>query len=130
MIPQPVNQNLNKLIEILIGTRTNRSIGISIGYTHVRRTLAASEWHPQACSGVAVQQALLYPVLVVSTYEFLGALGVQNVESAGAECAAAPVLRKRLFCPNKTQFDQHTMRSASYFTCCDYYWPVVLMTYR
>ena len=83
MIPRPVNQNLNKLIGILIGTRTNRSM---------RRTLAASEWHPQACSGVAVQQALLYPVLVVSTYEFLGALGVRNVESAGAERAAAPVL--------------------------------------
>jgi len=128
MIPRPVNQNLNKLIEILIGTRTNRSIGISIGYTHVRRTLAASEWHPQACSGVAVQQALLYPVLVVSTYEFLGALGVQNVESAGQN---AQLLR---YCESgssaQIKLNSISMRSASYFTCCDYYWPVVLMTYR
>ena len=119
MISRPVNRNLNKLIGILIGTRTNRSM---------RRTLAASEWHPQACSGVAVQQALLYPVLVVSTYEFLGALGVQNVESAGQN---AQLLR---YCESgssaQIKLNSISMRSASYFTCCDYYWPVALMTYR
>ena len=57
---------------------------------------AASEWHPKPYRPARLE-SLYYPVLVVST-DKLTTLGVQNVHVTTTECAAPPVLAKRLFC--------------------------------